>query len=532
MGNLAGKTVLISDASSPSGKAAAAVFAGEETKLALNFRTGSVTAGAGIYSYDMTGKNGVEALVADVIRDFGTIDVLICNENFFESMSIQDSTDSSVLEVFDRNAKSAFMLTQAAGEVMKNQKSGSIVYISSIHADKPTGSSFAYSMAKAAVGMLCKETAINLGSYGIRVNVIEMGPVDGDDEIFRSDLSRLYDHLHLKLYRQPAGTWDQAARLAVFLSDGNCTFINGQSITLDGGFLLNYGYKLNYEEVQEAIQKGSGQFNRVFDTWQPPEATGGSLMDLTGKTAIVTGSATGVGQGIAVMLAARGMNVVVTHNKVSADKTMSMIEKAGGNAIDVSCNVGDDDSVAGLVAAAKQAFGGVDVLINNAMIQPNRWLLEYTSEEYDSVMNVNALGYTRCIRHAVPLLKQSKAGRVINISSIHSKRPGEFDPVYSMTKAAIQMLTREAAIELAPFGITSNAITLGAIRVGPRSSDHNFKPGRRIEHREMPYGLFLSGRSGVPADAGHITAFLASEESQFITGSSIRADGGAMLAFF
>ena len=162
MGSLQGKTVLISDASSPSGKAAATVFAGEGAKLALNHRTGSGAARVGVYSYDMTGKNGVDALVADVVRDFGTIDVLICNENFVESMSIQDSTDSRILEVFTKNSKSAFMLTQAAGEVMKNQKSGSIVYISSIHAEKPAGSSFAYSMAKAAVRMLCKETAINL----------------------------------------------------------------------------------------------------------------------------------------------------------------------------------------------------------------------------------------------------------------------------------------------------------------------------------------------------------------------------------
>jgi len=415
---------------------------------------------------------------------------------------------------------------------MKEQKSGSIVYISSIHADKPSGSSFAYSMAKAAVGILCKEAVLNLGNYGIRANVIEMGPVEGESGIFESDISRLYDNLHLKLNMQPAGTWEQAARLAVFLSDGNCPFINGQSIKLDGGFLLNFGYKYNYEELIEvekqrkALPGNTSMAQQQFDNIDIPDT------DLTGKTAIITGAATGVGQGIAVFLAARGMNLVLTHNNVASDRTMELVHNVGGRAVDVSCNVCDDESVARLVSIAKESYGGLDVLINNAMIQPNRLLLEYTPEEYNNVINVNALGYTRCIRHAAPLLMQSDFGRIINISSIHALRPSEFDPVYSMTKAAINMLTREASIEFGASDITANTVTLGAIKVAKRTGDHNFKPHKNIKHRDMPYGFFLSGRIGHAYDAGYIVAFLASEASQFITGASIRADGGCMMASY
>ena len=523
---------MISDASSPSGKAAVAAFTGEGAKLALNFSGDTGVRGSGEYCYDISVEDGAAALADDVIRDFGSIDVFIHNDNHVIPVSIIDSTDEQVLESFNKNAKSAFLLTQAVGRYMTKQKSGSIVYISSIHADKPSGSSFAYSMAKAAVGMLCKEVVLNLGSYGIRANVIEMGPVDGDQEIFKSDISRLYDHLHLKLNQQSPGNWDQAARLAVFLSGDDCSFINGQSIKLDGGFLLNYGFKFNYEELHDILKQESIHVNKILGFEQQFTGSCHPDIDLAGKTAVITGSATGVGQGIAVVLAARGMNIVLTHNRVSADKTMDLILNTGGKAIDVSCNVGDDESVAVLFSAAEDAFGGVDVLINNAMIQPNKLLLEYTSDEYDSVMNVNAAGYVRCVRHAAPLLKKSKAGRVINISSIHANRPCEFDPVYSMTKAAAQMLTREAAIELASSGITVNTITLGAIRVARRSGDHNFKPHKKIEHREMPYGFFLSGRVGNTDDAGYIAAFLASEASQFITGSSIRADGGSMMAYY
>jgi len=532
MRSLKGKTVLITDAYSPSGKAIVEAFKDEGARLALNTNDSSNILEFGEYCYNINTEAGAKSLINDVINDFSVLDILIHNSNHIEPVSILESTDKQITETFTTNAKSAFFLTQAAGRYMKNQQSGSIVYISSIHAEKPSGSSFAYSMAKSAVGMLCKETVLNLGKYGIRANVIEMGPVEGDREIFKSDISRLYDNLDLKLNNQPAGTWEQAARLAVFLTDGNCPFINGQSITLDGGFLLNYGYKLNYEELIEFPEQKKKYLNKVFGPDQPSIQTGTPFTDISGRTAVITGSATGVGQGIAVLLAALGMNVVVTHNRVPADKTMKMIKDAGGKAIDVSCNVGNDESVAGLFTAAKKAFGGVDVLINNAMIQPNRWFLEYTSEEYDNVMNTNALGYIRTIRHAAPLLMLSKAGRVINISSVHAKRPGEFDPVYSMTKAAIKMLTREAAIEFAASRVTVNTLTLGAIRVAKRTGDDNFKPVRNIELREMPYGFFLSGRIGITEDAGYLCAYLASEASQFMTGSSIRIDGGINMAHF
>ena len=526
MGYLKGKTILISDGYSPSGRAIVAAFTNEGANIALNTDDSSRILKSGEYNCNICSEDGVNALIGSVIRDFGSIDVLIVNNDHVEPMSILESTDTQVIETMTRNTKSAFMLTQVVGRHMKEQRSGSIIYISSIHAEKPSGSSFAYSMAKSAVGMLCREVVLNLGKYGIRANVIEMGPVEGDKEKFKSDISRLYDNLDLKLNSQPVGTWEQAARLAVFLTDGNCPYINGQSITLDGGFLLNYGYKLSYEELVEFPEKKKRYLNKVFGPEQPQIQTENPFADISGRTAVITGSATGVGQGIAVLLASLGMNVVVTHNRVPADKTMEMIRETGGKAIDVQCNVCDDESVAGLFTAAASAFGGVDVLINNAMIQPNRWFLEYTSEEYDNVMNTNAIGYIRCIRHAAPLLKLSEAGRVINISSVHAKRPGEFDPVYSMTKAAIKMLTREAAIELATSRVTVNTLTLGAIRVAQRSGDHNFKAVRNIEPREMPYGFFLSGRIGITEDAGYLCAYLASRASQFMTGSSIRVDGG------
>jgi glucose 1-dehydrogenase len=252
-------------------------------------------------------------------------------------------------------------------------------------------------------------------------------------------------------------------------------------------------------------------------------------MDLSGKVAVVTGSATGVGQGIALRLAADGAKVAVTHNQAPADKTMAMIKDAGGTALDIKCNVSSQNDVENLMETVNKTFGGIDILVNNAAIQPNKWLLEYTEEEYGRVVDVNLMGYIRCIRAAAPFLKKSAFGRVINISSIHGKRPTSFDVVYAMTKAAIIMLTREAAIELAEYGITVNAVCPGGIKISSKSGNPVFKPVKPASFRQMPYGRTLSGRIGEPSDIGYIVSFLAADESQNITGSSLRTDSGNMM---
>ncbi|MCL2056243.1 MAG: SDR family oxidoreductase [Oscillospiraceae bacterium] len=535
MGGLKGKVVLISDASAPSGKVFAEKFAEQGAVLALNF-TEERDAGAGAYSYNTATGAGARALVDDVVRDHGGIDVLIHNDNEVTKFSIQESTDAQVKLAMDRNAKTAFMLTQAAGGYMKDHGGGSIVYVSSIHAGKPSGSSFAYSMAKSMVGLLCKEVVLDLSPYGVRANVIEMGPIAGDTETYASDISRLYDHVDLKIKGRDLGDWEQAANLALFLSDDGCPFLNGQSIQLDGGFLLHYGYRFTYdeweqskEEVMRRMAEWAAKNNASPQTEDEPQKvlTG---MNLAGKIAVITGSATGVGQGIAVRFAAEGAKVVVTHNNAPADKTMAMIREVGGTAIDVGCNVGNEEDVIRLIAAAKENFGGLDILVNNAAIQYNKWILEYSEEEYDTIININADAYVRCIRHAAPLLKESKSGRIINIGSIHSKRPTGFDSVYTMSKAANLLLAREAAIELAAWGVTANTITIGAINIGVKSGAPFFRPPNRPPNvREMPYGHLLSGKVGTPPEVGFMAAFLASDESRFITGSALRADGGIMM---
>jgi glucose 1-dehydrogenase len=255
-------------------------------------------------------------------------------------------------------------------------------------------------------------------------------------------------------------------------------------------------------------------------------------VSIKGKAAVVTGSATGIGQGVALALAQAGARVAVTFNRNPADETMRLIKEAGGEAILVKTDVRSRESIRNLMKETHSAFGRIDILVNNAAVQPNKLLFDYTEEEYDSVMEVNLKGYWRCIQEALPYLKQAEHGRIINVASIHAKRPTGFDAIYGAAKGGIKMLTREAALALGKYGITVNTLSPGSIQI----TLHEYRrlitkrAGREdLEFNNFPPSGFLSGRIGFPHDMGYCIVFLADERSQYITGSTIRADGGAMM---
>jgi glucose 1-dehydrogenase len=255
-------------------------------------------------------------------------------------------------------------------------------------------------------------------------------------------------------------------------------------------------------------------------------------MSIEGKTAVVTGSATGIGQGVALALAQAGARVAVTFNRDPADETMRLIKEAGGEAILVKTDVRSRESICNLMKETYNAYGRLDILVNNAAVQPNKLLLDYTEEEYDWVMEVNVKGYWRCIQEALPYLKKAEHGRIINMASIHAKRPTGFDAIYGASKGGVKMLTREAALALGRYGITVNTLSPGSVRIPPREIRRAMKETTcrdDLEFRNYPPGGFLSGRVGSPRDIGYYVVFLADEQSQFITGSTIRADGGAMM---
>ncbi len=253
-------------------------------------------------------------------------------------------------------------------------------------------------------------------------------------------------------------------------------------------------------------------------------------LDLKNRTAVVTGGGKGVGAGISRKLAAEGVKVLIicNSNQELAEKHAQSLRDLGGTAEVYQADVGDRVQVDAMMRHAVERFGGLDIIVNNAAWQPNLDIDEYTEEQYDDIMRINLGGYFRCMQAAIPYLKKSDAGRVIMISSVHGKRPGDFDVCYSMTKGGIKMLVREAALELAEYGITVNAILPGGVKIEFKSGfSAPFKTMRRMRDRKYTWAPLR--RMCVPDDVGNLVVFLASKAGDYLTGTSIRMDGGSML---
>ncbi|MNZ87374.1 2-dehydro-3-deoxy-D-gluconate 5-dehydrogenase [compost metagenome] len=246
------KLVFITDADSSSGRAIVRRLALAGASFILN----SLSSGTDIVEeLDIVRNSGQQAVVvnidlgksaevadmlADTEKKLGLVDVLVHNNRFVHRASVEHCEEERFLESLNVNAKTAFICTQAAGKQMMKKQAGSIIYISSIHAEKPTGSAFSYSVSKGAVKMLSKEAALVLGRHGVRVNTIELGPLEGDNDIFESDISTLYHDYEYKVPNAVLGKLDDLAELTCFLSSDSSRYINGSDIRLDGGFLLHY----------------------------------------------------------------------------------------------------------------------------------------------------------------------------------------------------------------------------------------------------------------------------------------------------
>ncbi len=260
-------------------------------------------------------------------------------------------------------------------------------------------------------------------------------------------------------------------------------------------------------------------------------------MSEAGRIALVTGAGTGIGQGIAAELGANGFKVAVHYNRSDAGaiRTKETIEQAGGTAMLVKANVSDQADIRHMVAQVAERWGGIDILVNNAALQLNIPLLEYTEADFDQVMHTNLKGYWQCIQAVVPYMKARGSGRIILISSVHGKRPTDFDPVYAMSKGGIRMLGRESAIELGRYGITVNTIEPGTVaveRLMPKEGRPFFSPEELERHQKAKRALtekFPLGRVGQPYDVARLVRFIVSDESEFINGAAIRLDGGSML---
>jgi len=246
------------------------------------------------------------------------------------------------------------------------------------------------------------------------------------------------------------------------------------------------------------------------------------MSKLANKVAIVTGASKGIGAGIARALAAEGAAVVVNYasSKAGADKVVSDIEQAGGRAIAVQGDVSKADQAQGLVDAAVDAFGGLDVLVNNSGVYELTPLEALTEDQYRRMFDVNVLGLLLTTQAAAPHL--GEGGSVINISSAITSLLPPDSAVYSGTKGAVDAITGALANEFGPRRIRVNAINPGVVE-----TEGTHTAG--VIGSEFESGAVAQtplGRVGQPDDIAKVAVFLASNDSGWLTGERLSASGG------
>lgn len=246
---------------------------------------------------------------------------------------------------------------------------------------------------------------------------------------------------------------------------------------------------------------------------------GGHVRKLEGKAALVTGASRGIGAAIAEGFAANGADVVITYfnSPDDAERVLAAIRAHGVKGEAIRADAGEGHAVRAAVKAGHDVLGKLDILVNNAGMFQRVALHESTDEQFDRVMAVNLRGAYVAVKEAVPLMV--KGGRILNLSSTFGARvPAPGLGLYAMSKFAIAGMTRALARDLAPLGITVNAI-----QPGPIATEMNRDAGSHARIMSMMTAL---GRYGQPEDVAKAAVFLASDDSGYITGATLNVDGG------
>jgi NAD(P)-dependent dehydrogenase (short-subunit alcohol dehydrogenase family) len=256
------------------------------------------------------------------------------------------------------------------------------------------------------------------------------------------------------------------------------------------------------------------------------------MRGLTGKAAIVTGASSGIGEACARRLAAEGVKTtLVARRAAKLDKIAEEIRAAGGEAIGVMADVANEPDIVRMVRACIEAYGRLDILVNNAAMQALSAIEEMNREEWDRTIAVNFTGTALGIKHAVPFMKRQRGGSIVNMSSIHDIATAPNMGAYPATKSAQSALTRQLALELGPFGIRVNAIQPGYIPTELSLPDWTRQGGGdpHVFMAKLAESIALR-RVGQPEEIASVAAFLASEESSYVNGATILVDGGVAMS--
>lgn len=262
-----------------------------------------------------------------------------------------------------------------------------------------------------------------------------------------------------------------------------------------------------------------------------------SLLHLSGKVAIVTGGAKGIGFGIAARLAEAGAIVVIADlNKEEAEKAAADLIAKGWKAKGTVVDVSAEEDVKKLALEVVSEFGSVDILVNNAGIYPNIPVSKMTLAEFEKVLAVNLKGVFLCTKYvSEEMIRSGKGGKIINITSIDALHPSSVGLAhYDASKHGVWGFTKNIALELAPHKIWVNAIAPGGILTpGVQKLQQDIPAAAGVDMQKMLEGFLAKipmHRMGEPDDIGKVALFLASDMSSYMTGSQIVVDGGVLLS--
>jgi glucose 1-dehydrogenase len=247
-------------------------------------------------------------------------------------------------------------------------------------------------------------------------------------------------------------------------------------------------------------------------------------MKLNNKVALITGSSQGIGRGIAERFATEGADIVINYsgNAARAQQALQAVEAAGRRGLIVQADVGKTTDIQKLFATTLEHFGKLDILVNNAGVETHAPFWDVTENDYDKVLNVNLKGVFFATQEFVKHLRSTnRRGKIINISSVHEELPFPNFAAYCASKGGVKMLTRNLSIELGPLSININNIAPGAIETPINTQLLNDPMKLNALLGQIPLR-----RLGQPGDVSGLAVFLASDDADYVTGSTYYVDGG------
>ena len=470
----------------------------------LERRIGDKGGKATAKQFDISAPGQVAALFRTVKAELGSVTRLVNNAGIGRLVPFDDLS----VEEWDRtlavNLTGAIYCAKHAARQMAHAGGGRILNISSISGERASPGRVAYGTTKAAMQALTKQLAFELAPQGILSNCLLPGPVETEMAAsIPTETRRAYEAT------VPAARFaapEEIAEVAAYLMTDAPTFLTGACIPVDGGFLsagLDALFDPNLHDAPPFVEAARA----VRPAGQP--------------VALVTGGANGIGRAICDALARDGHHVVIGDlDAAAAARAATEIAGAGGFAEALALNVANSQDAEIAIADVAARHGRLDVLVNNAGAGGIYPFLDLPDEEWERARSVNLTGGFSLTKAAAPIMRAQGFGRILFLSSVSGLRPARGRAAYAVSKAGVNAMARQFAVELAPFGVTVNTIAPGPIETDM---------ARRLLTPELKGG-FLSmvpaAQMGLPGDIASAALYLAQPETGFVTGQTLAIDGG------